>query len=112
MSVTQASKLSATICYLLAVRWRYAGYRTSISPAPIWTSTDLLFKSLEHLTSHYTIHDLKTPTSQKTGLSRVKNHSHERCDESTAWAGRDARDAYTPSYTTQLHHALLVVNWS
>ena len=62
MSFTQAS-----ICYLFV---GYAGYPTSISPVQsrAWTSTDLLFKSLEHLTSHYTIHDLKTPTSQKNGV--------------------------------------------
>ena len=36
-------------------------------------STDLLFKSLEHLTSLYTVNDLKIPTNQKHGVVTNEN---------------------------------------
>ena len=64
MSFTHAS-----ICYRFV---GYAGYPTSIRPvqsfARVYKHRSPFVKSLEHLTSHYTIHDLKTPTSQKNGV--------------------------------------------
>lgn len=66
-------------------------------------STDLLFKSLEQLTSFYTVNDLKTPTSQKTVSLRVEKRSRAlaSCMDYTARFSRSVPEL-PPGYTAPL----------